>query len=305
MSFGIFFTVFELGREGARRVGLAYDGIDATVLPPAPTEAVDDGEYSDEFDGGTRKRLRSWPSLVLQSFLILAAGGVAGASFAVIGRPFDRARAAIFEGRTKWAERESRITRLEELEAKRMSTASPSTGRHVDKRPSRARPPGSAKRRAVREQVARRRGVGRIFVRAKRRLIKRKLRMKHTTIAVVTQQPDRIVRQKLSTHSLPQRQPMPSAVSLVRQAAQKYGARQLFFSSRPALKQLDNRASIAKTLKPPAPRAGPTRLSARGRVVQAAMKRTGAWRVGTVILKYLPPYSVGFFAWALMSGDLR
>lgn len=57
IGFGVFFLIFEVGREGSRNAALRYDGID----PDA--------------EG---KQRRSASGLILQSLGILVSGGLAG-----------------------------------------------------------------------------------------------------------------------------------------------------------------------------------------------------------------------------------
>ncbi|ORY78051.1 hypothetical protein BCR35DRAFT_292044 [Leucosporidium creatinivorum] len=326
VCFGVFFTIFEVGREGARRVGLAWDGITVEERIPSVRrdEAGDDEEYSDDWDGGTRKRSRSIPSLVLQSFLILLSGGVAGFCFALVARPFERARAAIWEGRSRWAERDGRLRVIEELALKgaEAEEVKPERGRRRYGKSNKHHP--SAKRRAVRIQVTKRRGVGRTFVIAKRRQLKAK-----AFAAAKALHRHELPADASSSSSTPSpsprpprpRQPMPSAISLVTLAARRYGVRNFFLAPLPVLKRQEARLSSMQSsmspegvLQPPIAAAqpkkmpvkvGPTRLSARGREVGKAMKATGGWRRGAALLAYIPPYAVGFFAYAMMSGDLR
>lgn len=301
VCFGVFFTIFEVGREGARRVGLAWDGITEEERMPTVRrdEAGDDEEYSDDWDGGTRKRRRSFPSLVLQSFLILLSGGVAGLCFALVARPFERARAAIWEGRSRWAERDGRLRVIEELALKGAVEVKPERGRRRYGKSDKHHP--SAKRRAVRIQVTKRRGVGRTFVIAKRR----QLKAKAFAAAKALHQQDLIAAETSSSpSSLPPRprQPMPSAISLVTLAARHYGVRNFFLAPLPVLKRQEAQLSSMQSsmspegvLQPPIAAAqpkktpvkvGPTRLSARGREVGQAMKATGGWRKGAALLAY-------------------
>lgn len=308
ICFGVFFTIFEVGREGARKVGLAWDGIVEEERIPTirKDEAGDEHEYSDDWEGGTRKRRRSFPSLVLQSFLILTSGAVAGLCFALVARPFDRARAAIWEGRSVWAEKDGRLQVIEELAlkgtAKGDAVAEAELRKGRRKKSPQARQP-STRRKMVMIQVSRRRGVGRTFVRAKRRNLKAKLLARATAAAIKSPPASTTTSAPSSSPSLastlrPQpRQPMPSASSLIRLAVRQYGI-QFFFAPIPILKRQEARlssmqsgVSSAGVLQPPvaAPKkvkAGPTRLSARGRAVGQAMQSKGGWRKGVALLAY-------------------
>lgn len=329
VCFGAFFTIFEVGREGARQVGLAWDGIVETERIPhvrkdEPATVGNDEEYSDDWDGGTRKRSRSFPSLVVQSFLILLSGGVAGLCFALVARPFERARAAIWEGRSLWAERDGRLRVIEELAlkgacGKDVASAAPGKGRHLEGTGRKHGVQPSAKRRAVRVQVAKHRGVGRTFVRAKRRQLKAKafaaararasLEAAETPRNTATSTPS-----SSQPSSLRPRQPMPSAISLVTLAARRYGVRNFFFATLPTLRRQEARLSSMQSsmspegvLQPPIAAAqlpkrtpskvvGPTRLSARGKQGQLAMEATGGWRRGAALLAYSESWISGFGA---------
>ncbi|BGP42487.1 hypothetical protein JCM10450v2_006582 [Rhodotorula kratochvilovae] len=50
------------------------------------------------------------------------------------------------------------------------------------------------------------------------------------------------------------------------------------------------------------------RLSARGRQAPDKVEKHASgrgWRCGVRVLSYIPPYAVGFFMYALTSGDLK
>ncbi|KAM0786765.1 hypothetical protein ACM66B_002200 [Microbotryomycetes sp. NB124-2] len=294
LSFGAFFAVFELGREGARRVGLAMDGLPVTThhSPSADTSAEDDDEYSVEFDGGTRVSRRSTLSLVVQSFLILVTGGIAGVAFALVARPFERCRGAIWEGRARWAENDGRLQVIKELALKN-TPRDARTAQDSLRRPTKI---GSARRHAVRIQTVRRRGTGRTFVRAARRRLKAQLFAKHQAT---------LKKRELAVQTLEPvlRTPMPSASSLVRKAMNVYGARTFLFAPTLPWTQ-SSKARHAPTDARKAASRGPTRLSARSRLPQHSFLKSTGYRVARV-LAYVPPYSIGFFAFALMSGDLR
>lgn len=303
ICFGVFFTIFEVGRVGARKVGLHWDGIvEEEPIPSVRKDqpSDDDEEYSEEW-GGTRRRRRSYPSLVLQSFLILASGAVAGLCFALVARPFERARAAIWEGRSQWAEKDGRLRVIEELALKGTPKEGEETERKGRQKERRKRHQPSARRKMVRVQVVKRRGVGRTFVRAKRRNLKAKLLSRAKAATRV--EPSAPPPPSSPTQRPPPRprQPMPSAPSLIRLAVRQYGL-QLFFAPLPVLKRQEARLSTMQSgvspegvLQPPiaspapkkAVKVGPTRLSARGRALGQAMQGgKGGRRRGAAILAY-------------------
>ncbi|KAK4052679.1 hypothetical protein OIV83_001966 [Microbotryomycetes sp. JL201] len=297
LSFGIFFTVFEAGRECARRAGLMMDGLPVTAYHAGADWSNEDDEYSAEFDGGTRISRRSTLSLVVQSFLILVTGGMAGVAFAVVARPFERCRGAIWEGRARWAEHDGRLRVIEELALQDAPTSARQTPEEKRRRQSKV---GSARRHAVRIQTVRRRGTGRTFVRAARRQLKSRVLSKHQAA----------IRKKAANVNVIEpvvRTPIPSATSLVRNAVRVHGARTFFFAT--SLPRTDHRRQTTVTGGTPQgiktiTNRGPTRLSARNRLPQHSFLKSSGYRVARV-LAYIPPYAVGFFAFALMSGDLR
>lgn len=317
MAFGIFFTVFEVGREASRKVGLAWDGID-------DGELIEENDWDEdgykEVEVPTKKRRRSGASLVLQSIGILVSGGVAGLCFALVARPFERARAAIYEGRARWAERDGRLKVIEELALR--SDVVESQHKRQRRRMGGKRdghPRGdSVKRRVVRVQVSRCRGVGRTFVRAKRRNLKAKILAGRSLVHPSSTSSGLVTATR-------RREPMPSASSLIRLAARRHGVLDFFFAPLPSLHRHSGRFNSSSTPPPSTPiKVGRTRLSARGKQAQEAVRMTGGWRRGAKVLAYsncsallvrggmlihcspsVPPYAVGFFAYALMSGDLK
>ena len=263
VAFGLFFTVFELGRDIARNVGLAWDGRSARE----EEERAEDGREDVE-------RRRSKGSLVLQSSLILLAGGMAGWTFGLVSRPFERTRGAIWEGRARWAVTRARgeVVEVDEVRKQRG-------------------------RRTKRKRI---RGVGRAFAIRRTRVAsekadKKKISTKKYLETLKTHQPVAL---------LP-RQPMPSSLSLVHAATKQHGFATFFLAPRPVLDR-QSRTTLPTTPKQVLPRkVGPTRLSARSTVVEAAIAGGTAWRKGARVLAFVPPYALGFFVYALMSGDLK
>ncbi|GAA5864384.1 hypothetical protein JCM3774_002773 [Rhodotorula dairenensis] len=338
IAFGVFFVVFECGREGARRLGLAWDGI---ALPSLSTY--------DEREGGSPghdKQRRSASGLILQSVGILVSGGVAGWIFSLVARPFERIRAAIYEGRAKWAEQQSQPAR--EPRRHRNPTSNNAKS-HLRERSQRARSAGGASERrnwaklgdsgrksfAVRighvRNVARRiapirprrRGAPTLGVepesdRPGRTAPQFPEGRPAVSISNVTQNHDG-TRLKAKAALQPVPTPpatMPGAVALVRNACHQYGTTRFLFGPRSALQALDARRQRASILPsatgkpasapPKRPTPGPTRLSARGKQSHAPPSAgSRLLRAGTTVIRYVPPYAVGFFAYAIVSGDLK
>ncbi|GAA5972626.1 hypothetical protein JCM21900_006767 [Sporobolomyces salmonicolor] len=321
VGFGAFFLIFEVGREGARRLALTFDGID-------PFKADDDGT-----DG--EKQRRSPSGLVLQSLGILVSGGVAGWVFSVVARPFERMRGAIWEGRSRWAERDGRLKVIEELALAGGSKAAEDERSREHRRRKRKTSAGGARERRANEDIgptgrkAFRVRIGRIrhVARSQPVLKRRKARSKnqqqhpsHLSGAPPTSPspPSLPSESPRPSRPPPTRLPMPSAPSLVRAACLRYGTTTFLFAPRPVLQAVDSQLPSTKTAtapssgpRPPPPKrppVGPTRLSARGRkAAEEVAKRAqgGGWRKAAKVLTFIPPYSIGFFIYALLSGDLK
>ena len=303
VAFGAFFLVFSLGRRLARSVGLTYDGL---------AETADDAEAEDE------KRRRSPSGIILQSFLILVSGGVAGWVFSLVARPFDRVRAAILEGQEEWARQ---TARREARRAREERATRPAEGKALWER-----------RRRV--QLKRKRAVGRTFNIRKRRVARDKAKAKREQALAASHPagPSPTSHAARANHSPAKPPPIaqpspspspPSEVELVRRAAHRFGAFNLLFAHAPSL-QRRSRASVlsrkplsevgspvpqpavAAALDRVPPKVGPTRRSARGHLAKAAIEqsRSGWARRGMKVLTFVPPYAVGFTIYALLNGDL-
>ncbi|GAA6058334.1 hypothetical protein JCM3770_001974 [Rhodotorula araucariae] len=318
VGFGIFFVIFEVGREASRIGGLAWDGIDP--------DRAGIGDY----EGETLKQRRTPSGLVLQSLGILISGGVAGWIFSLVARPFERMRGAIWEGRARWAERDGRLKVIEELAlagrdplAHTPASGDTAAGQHSGRR-RKTSAGGASERRGnallgptgrkeFRVRVGRIRAVSRSAARSRRRKARASERARLLR-AVATQAPGSPTAAAAGPQLPPPqaRLPMPSAPSLVRAACARYGARTFLFAPRMVLQSVDARtvkpSPLVKPLPVRPPKVGPTRLSARGRQAAEEVKKQASgkgWRRGVRILSYIPPYAVGFFMYALTSGDLK
>ncbi|GAA5896677.1 hypothetical protein JCM8208_004263 [Rhodotorula glutinis] len=345
LGFGVFFVVFEVGREGARIAGLRWDGIDP------------DRAGIGDIEGETLKQRRTATGLVLQSLGILVSGGVAGWIFSLVARPFERVRGAVFEGRARWAERDGRLRVIEELAAAGAQGERGVAGAPGASQPKRARRPrrtaagGASERRAnevlgpkgrkgFRVRIGRIRTVARSAARTRRRAARKAARarvvrelvgadvpsdaaLERAAAAVVKGGPAAPLPSSTLAHPYPpsaapheERLPMPSARLLVRDAFRRYGTSTFLFAPRATLQELDARSAkpspspspLSKPLPARPAKVGPTRLSARGREAAEALKRQtsgGGWRKGARILSYVPPYAIGFFIYAVTAGDLK
>lgn len=311
VAFGVFFVVFEVGREAARRVGLAYDGIDVSAL-----------STFDEKEGANRqseKQRRSASGLILQSVLILVSGGLAGYIFSVVARPFERVRAAIYEGRARWAEQQ------QQQQGSKSARPSPLNDKQPEKT-RRARSAGGASerrsaaelgktgRKAFAVRIGHIRSVSRSLLKTRRRkrgdaaIGEKPSANRHSTLN--SREPRQIAKPSGAGDSpRPSRPPgptppspavpdaMPTATALVRRACRVYGPATFLFAPRSTLQAIDagrhrapilSSASTKLTPPPKRPISGPTRLSARAR--QAVSSQSAAssrlLRVGGTILRY-------------------
>ncbi|GAA5876796.1 hypothetical protein JCM8547_003168 [Rhodosporidiobolus lusitaniae] len=325
LGFGVFFLIFEVGREASRVAGLRYDGIDPN---------------SDE------KQRRSGAGLVLQSLGILMSGGIAGWVFSLVARPFERARAAIYDGRSKWAERDGRLKVIEELALAGTDPLAQqdATGTTTRRRRRGTSAGGASERRAnemlgptgrkeFRVRIGRIRTVTRSGFLVKKRKARKKERDR------LLKQHERHQQQHPLPSSLPSsvsptsplatlpssrpppssRVPMPTASSLVLAGCARYGTANYLFAPRDILSLMDahrlkpgdsRSAMLEKVTAAPkmAKRVGPTRLSTRGKkaVEEVARGTSGkGWRAGLRVLSYVPPYAVGLLFYALTAGDLK
>ncbi|GAA5988857.1 hypothetical protein JCM10908_006200 [Rhodotorula pacifica] len=332
IAFGVFFVIFESGREGARRFGLAYDGI---TIPDLSTYDEREGVAS-----VPDKQRRSASGLVLQSLGILISGGVAGWVFSLVARPFERVRAAIYEGRARWAEQQTRAEDGKRGGSARADTAQSGTRA----RDQRARSAGGASERrslaklgdSGRKSFMVRIGHLRTVTRRPRPSASREGHPLAPTDSSTAPKPAhksspgnfpgsplpaRHEPQQVTTTRTPMPSSpatLPSAVALVRQACRQYGTARFLFGPRAALQALDaqrQRASFlpsatGKPSSPPPkrPSPGPTRLSARGRQAAVSVQTSAGSRLlraGSTVIRYVPPYAIGFFAYAIVSGDLK
>ncbi|KPV73997.1 uncharacterized protein RHOBADRAFT_54573 [Rhodotorula graminis WP1] len=313
LGFGVFFVIFEVGREGARIAGLRWDGIDP------------DRAGIGDMEGETLKQRRTPAGLVLQSVGILVSGGVAGWIFSLVARPFERVRGAVFEGRARWAERDGRLRVVEELlraQGERGAAGEAAgAGAQEAQQPRRARRPrrtsagGASERRAnevlgpkgrkgFRVRIGRIRTVARSAARTRRRQARQAARARAVRELVGAEVPVDAALERAAAavvrgteaplppstlvgafppSAVPheERLPMPSARVLVRDACRRYGASTFLFAPRATLQELDARSSkpspspspLAKPLPTRPVKVGPTRLSARGREAAEAVKR--------------------------------
>ncbi|KDE07393.1 hypothetical protein MVLG_02260 [Microbotryum lychnidis-dioicae p1A1 Lamole] len=291
LGFGAFFATFEVGRSVSRRMGLAWDGIkegdqveendwdeekNEAILTPTPSN-----------DLAVKKKRRSATSLLLQSLGILTAGGVAGLCFALVARPFDRMRMVIYEGRMKALEREERSKH--EMDRRGEEGTSKSGARRNQKEHVR---------------IVRTRGRSRLSSLSAKALLGRPFGPKP--------KPKPISASSLPNPASAKLHPDPSAFHLVSEAARQAGPINFFFGSTASLgSSTSNRATGTGPRLPSGIKGrhfGPTRLSARARDAKAKMvhgAERGLLARATRVLAYVPAYSVAFFAYALMSGDLR
>ena len=274
IGFGVFFAIFEVGREGSRRFGLWFDGINPDF--PTPSEGYEEGRTRE-------KERRSVNGLVLQAIGILVSGGLAGWVFSLVSRPFERCRGAVWEGRARWAEKDSRLAMIEaervESEKKKAEGAEVGEGK---KRMRRGKSIGVKSERRSRKLLGSKgRKIGNVRIgQIRRKGSKRQdglltLVMKRRQVGA-EQDPNKSIRsiaRSLRPSALPSihalvvknlprdltalqpevRTPLPSAPSLVLSALSRYGPATFLFGSRSSLQALDARLSNSSStgLLPP------------------------------------------------------
>lgn len=254
IGFGVFFATFELGREASRRVGLSIDGITA-VAHHASDEARDRAEYETE-----EKKRRTFTGIVVQGLGILLSGGIAGYVFAGIGRPFERMRGAVWEGRTRWSERDAKLALIEEAAKRRESQGEESLKK--DKRRGRSIG-GKSERRARKLLGAKKRKIGMVRIGQIRGtaanakggnwLSKRRLSARKTSDGKGSDRRSPSSRARVrpgsaSSQRAPRptphdlsRTPPPSAPSLILSALSRYGPANFLFAPRSVLQSIDER----------------------------------------------------------------
>ena len=278
VGFGAFFMTFEVGRRVARHVANVIDGVRLTGQDDAARDAAT-AEHVDVRDIllGRARRRHSTTALVAQAVLLLASGTFAGFMYAVVGRPFERARAVISDARATWAAR--------------------ATGAVL-------RP---VERRKTRRSLIRVARAARSW-RRRRRLCVRRPRHVIRSHATRQQHRERMVsRWRLSYARRAQQQPLalpsrpPSALDALRAHVKRHGLAQTFLTT-PSTPQLQPRGRTPQRLSyvghthRVAPRLEPPGLRACMARVSGAAARS--------LFKYAPPYAIGLLVWAIASGDL-
>ncbi|GAA5991241.1 hypothetical protein JCM5350_005954 [Sporobolomyces pararoseus] len=271
LGFGIFFATFEVGREASRRLGLWIDGItptDSTALHSFEGEERDRAEYQTE-----EKKRRTFTGIVVQGFGILLSGGLAGYIFAGLGRPFERMRAAVWEGRARWSERDAKLALLEEAKRKKVLDAENGTNKTAKEKRRGKSIGGKSERRARKLLGAKKRKIGMVRIgqirgvppNAKngnllsaRRLSRRKTKAAET-VSKLRRAASSILSNRSRNQSLPHpsrtmpepsrlnpgsklaRTPPPSAPSLIFSAFARYGPATFLLAPRSVLQSIDER----------------------------------------------------------------
>lgn len=262
VGFGIFFATFELGREASRRIGLSIDGISVTGSHSRNVEGREKEEEEEE-----EKKKRSFLGIAVQSFGILLSGGLAGYVFAGLGRPFERMRGAVWEGRARWAESDAKIAVLQET-IKRKELEGEYGAIKAKKRRRGQSMGGKSERRTRKLLGAKKRKIGMVRIGQLRGLSRKgsnilsekrlsKRRRMQTQGGIVSQAIRRAadslpLARPGALRSLPahppkppssplSRTPPPSAPSLIISALSRYGPATFLFAPRSVLQSLDER----------------------------------------------------------------
>ncbi|GAA5946348.1 hypothetical protein JCM3765_000208 [Sporobolomyces pararoseus] len=269
LGFGIFFATFEVGREASRRLGLWIDGItptDSNASRSTDGEERDRAEYQTE-----EKKRRTFTGIVVQGFGILLSGGLAGYIFAGLGRPFERMRAAVWEGRARWSERDAKLALLEE--ARRRKELGADNGSATKEKRRGKSIGGKSERRARKLLGAKKRKIGMVRIGqirgvppnsksgnllSARRLSRRKIeaakavsKLRRAASSILSNRsrpqsqphPSRIMSLNSPSLSASQltRTPPPSAPSLILSAFARYGPATFLLAPRSVLQSIDER----------------------------------------------------------------
>ena len=99
IGFAIFFSIFELSRDLAKRAGKAVDRWQAEF-----GKTSKDAIGYDVFELLENDMLpRGWSGRFVQAFCIVTFGVCAGVGYGIFGRPFDKARTVVWDGLQEWS----------------------------------------------------------------------------------------------------------------------------------------------------------------------------------------------------------
>ncbi|KNZ45832.1 hypothetical protein VP01_776g4 [Puccinia sorghi] len=91
LGFATFFTIFQIGRDWGRRLGSTVDRSMHIVSSQCPEE---DGEVVGD---------RGWTGRILQSCVIVLSGATAGWAYGIVAEPFETLRRSLWLARLQWA----------------------------------------------------------------------------------------------------------------------------------------------------------------------------------------------------------
>ncbi|GAA5936171.1 uncharacterized protein JCM15063_002731 [Sporobolomyces koalae] len=240
IGFGLFFTIFELGREGSKQIAYAID----RAFEPSS------GRIGDN-DQGDIKTQRTGIGLIVQSIGILLSGGIAGWVFSLVSRPFERMRNVVWEGKSQWAAQDAKLQAIQErvkLEQDGNVVREQRKGRSIGgKSERRARKLlGTNKRKIGMVRIGQirtinRPGTGSLL--SRRRVDKHQHAAKRVSSAAKLLRPAFVhpaIHPSKPVRSIV-RTPPPSSPSLILAALSRYGPITFLFGSRQQLRLLDTR----------------------------------------------------------------
>lgn len=94
VGFAAFFALFEVGRTVGRQIGSIVDDAFRRFFPT----------WKEDDEAG-RAKARSWTGRIVQGVVIVLSGATAGWAYGVVAEPFEVMRQTIWETRMDWAER--------------------------------------------------------------------------------------------------------------------------------------------------------------------------------------------------------
>ena len=108
IGFSAFFAIYDLSRTLGKRAGKAVDRYQTLIEQRSRDMGISLQDLLDNDMLG-----RGWPGRVVQALVIVFCGVLAGVSYGLVGRPFDKARTVIWKGFEEWAQECRRHVRAE------------------------------------------------------------------------------------------------------------------------------------------------------------------------------------------------
>lgn len=116
LGFATFFSIFELSRSIAKKAGKAVDRYQADLKAKSEELGINIQELLEN-----DVLQRGWPGRVAQAVIIVSFGVFAGIGYGIVGRPFDSARTVVWNGLEEWAKERRRAAKAETARQKQAS----------------------------------------------------------------------------------------------------------------------------------------------------------------------------------------